>query len=144
MDQRGLFFAVLATLGVGLTPILAKKGLGGVSTFLAGTVSIAAGLFVFSVIMLFSGKFRNFFRESCQAILFMIAVGVSNTLAIAFLYTALSLSPAFIVAPLTSTYPLITIVLSYVFFRKGERLNRRILTGTFLIIGGTTLILFSK
>ena len=110
---------------------------------MGGVISIAAGLIAFSILMLLSGKFRKFLKKPHRAVTFFFAVGVSNTLAIAFLYRALQLSLAFVVVPLTSAYPLVTILLSHFFLRKGERINRAILLGASLVIAGTILILCS-
>jgi bacterial/archaeal transporter family protein len=106
--------------------------------------SIAAGLFMFLILMLFSGKFRNFTQDRSRSIAFFFALGVSNTLAIALFYKALQLNLASVVVPLTSTYPLATLLLSHFLLREGERLNRTILIGALFIIGGTILILCSR
>ena len=144
VDREGILFAALSTLGFGLFPILAKRGLVGVSPFIGGVNSIAAGLFMFLILMLFSGKFRNFTQDRSRSIAFFFAVGVSNTLAIALFYKALQLNLASVVVPLTSTYPLATLLLSHFLLREGERLNRAILIGALFIIGGTILILCSR
>lgn len=140
---KGIYFAALSTLGFALTPILAKKGLVGISPLVGGTVSVAAGILCFCFVLLFSGAHRGLFGEPRAAIVFYVFAGISNTLAIALFYKALQLSPAVIVVPFTSTFPLITIVLSYFFLGKEERLNLKILVGALLIMGGTVLMLSS-
>ncbi len=140
LDQKGLYFAGLSTIGFACAPILAKKGLGGVSPLFGGTVSVAAGVFVFTVIVLITGSIKRLFRGSGGALPFFVAAGINNTLAIACFYTALQQSLALIVVPLTSAFPLVTIFLSYLFLTEGEGLNRRVVVGALLVMGGTILL----
>ncbi len=144
VNREGILFATLSTLGFGLFPILAKRGLVGVSPLIGGVNSIAAGLFMFLILMLFSRKFGNFGRDRFGSTAFFLAVGVSNTLAIALFYKALQLNLASVVVPLTSTYPLVTLVLSHLLLKEGERVKRTIWIGALFVIGGTILILSSR
>lgn len=140
-NLKGIYFAALSTLGFGLTPILAKKGLVGIEPLVGGTVSVAAGMACFCCLLLLSNAYQGLCREPRAAILFFAFAGVSNTLAIALFYKALQLSLAIVVVPFISTFPLITILLSYLFLGKEEKLNLRVLVGALLIMGGTVLML---
>ena len=139
-DLKGLYFAALSALGFGLTPILAKKGLREISPLLGGTVSIAAGLILFALFVLISGHSNRLFRDPIRATICFVAAGINNTLALALFYKALQMNLALIVVPVTSIYPLITILLSTIFLKHLEQFNMRILLGTFMIIAGTFLV----
>ena len=140
MDSKGVYLVVVSTLGFGFAPILAKKGLGGISPLVGGIVSVVAGLLTFSVLMLASRNFQGLYRDHLKALPFFCASGINNTLAVGCFYTALQMSLAIIVVPLTSVFPLVTIALSYLFLREGEGLNRRMVLGALLIVGGVILL----
>lgn len=140
MDSKGVYLVVVSTLGFGFAPILAKKGLGGISPLVGGIVSVVAGLLTFSVLILASRNFQGLYRDQLKALPFFCAAGINNTLAVGCFYTALQMSLAIIVVPLTSVFPLVTIALSYLFLREGEGLNRRMVLGALLIIGGVILL----
>ncbi len=99
---------------------------------------------MFLILMLLSRKFGNFAQDRIGSTSFFLAVGVSNTLAIALFYKALQLNLASVVVPLTSTYPLVTLLLSHRLLKEGERVKSTIWIGALLIIGGTILILCSR
>jgi transporter family protein len=139
-DFNGLYFAALSTLGFGLTPILAKKGLKEITPLWGGTVSIAVGLGVFAMYILISGHSKKLFRDPIRSTIFFFVAGINNTLALALFYKALQMSLALIVVPVASIYPLITILLSIIFLKDQEQFNIRLMVGTLMIITGIFLV----
>ena len=67
--------------------------------------------------------------------------GLTVTGAILCMYTALTTGSVVIVSPVIATYPLFTLGWSLLF--RQERLNRRILAGVVLVVGGVALISLS-
>lgn len=71
------------------------------------------------------------------------SVGLCNGLAVLLLYTALSLGPVVLVSPTVASYPLITLMLSLVFFRAGRPTWRQAI-GVALTVAGVAVLLISK
>ena len=71
-----------------------------------------------------------------------IAVGIVNGVAVLLLYLALNRGPVTIVAPLVACYPLLTLILNWLFL--GQRIPTRFaLVGTFITAAGVVLLLKS-
>jgi drug/metabolite transporter (DMT)-like permease len=71
-----------------------------------------------------------------------IAVGLCNGLAVFCMYAALRHGPVYLVAPLVSTYPLVTLLLSSVFLRE-EHVGLQTAAGVIAAVGGIGLLLIS-
>ena len=71
-----------------------------------------------------------------------IAVGIVNGAAVLLLYLALNRGPVTIVAPLVACYPLLTLILNWLFL--GQRIPTRFaLAGVFTTVAGVGLLLKS-
>lgn len=69
-----------------------------------------------------------------------VAVGVANGCGVLTLFTALSLGPVTVVAPIVACYPLATVALDRLIHRGG-RLTRATMTGVAISVAGIALIL---
>ncbi len=81
-------------------------------------------------------------RSHRIGICWWIAVGLCNGLAVLCMYAALRHGPVILIAPLVSTYPLITLLVSAIFLRR-ERVGLRTAAGVVAAVGGITLLLTS-
>ena len=61
-----------------------------------------------------------------------------------FWFLALDRAPVVLVAPLTGTYPLVSILLAYIFLKRMERLSWRTLLGAMLVVAGVALIAIGR
>ena len=75
-----------------------------------------------------------------SGILWFLAVGMFNGTATFLLYAALGLGSITLVAPLVAVFPLIAVLLSYLFLRE-ERLHAVGLLGILTSVGGVILLL---
>jgi drug/metabolite transporter (DMT)-like permease len=57
-----------------------------------------------------------------------------------FLYTALSLAPAVVATPLGATSPMFTLVGTYLFLRRQEKLSFHVVAGCFSVVAGGVLV----
>lgn len=73
-------------------------------------------------------------------VLWFLSVGMFNGLATFLLYAALGLGSIALVAPLVAVFPLIAVLLSYLFLRE-ERLHAVGLLGILTSVGGVVLLL---
>jgi drug/metabolite transporter (DMT)-like permease len=68
------------------------------------------------------------------------AVGLCNGLAVLSLYAALGHGPVALVAPLVASYPLVTLLLSFVFL-KHERIGPQLVAAVAVIVSGVVLLI---
>jgi len=78
-----------------------------------------------------------------KGMLWFLGVGMSNGMATFLLYAALGLGSISVVAPLVALFPLMAVVLSYVFLRD-ERLHAIGLLGILISVGGVILLLMGN
>lgn len=75
-------------------------------------------------------------RKDLSHTKFYLAAGVTVGIAHLLRYVVLKDVPVTVVEPITSSYPLFTLLLSAIFLREGEIFTLRSITGTLLILGG--------
>ena len=66
--------------------------------------------------------------------------GVSQGLAVAFLFQALSRAPVTVVSPINASSPLITLVLAHIFLQRLEHISPMLVFGTLLSVAGVVLV----
>jgi drug/metabolite transporter (DMT)-like permease len=80
---------------------------------------------------------QNFDRRSA---LWFAAVGLCNGSAVLSMYVALGCGPVLLVSPLIATYPLVTLLLSFKFWRR-ERVDAQLIAAVTITVGGGVLLL---
>lgn len=98
-----------------------------------GTIVLAA---------IFQGHIRADYklRPPWQGWLFVSLAGVASTWGVTFWFLALNEAPAVLVAPLSSIYPLFSVLMALVFLRGVERVTLRTVIGAALIVAGVALV----
>ena len=79
-----------------------------------------------------------------RAWLYMALAGLTAAWGVSFYFLALNVAPISVVAPLSSTYPLVSIVLAYVFLQRLERVTMRTVLGGVLVVGGAALVVVGR
>ncbi len=79
-------------------------------------------------------------RAPKRAWLFVALAGLSATWGVSFWFLALNEAPVVLVAPLSSTYPLVSIVLTHFFLQRLEKVTMRTILGTLLVVSGVVLV----
>ncbi len=135
--------AILLPLGAaairGFSQLFLKSGLEILpNPFMAGLV----GYTVSGVAMLVAALFRYGLGSGIrrEGIKWFMATGLLNGSAMLALYTALTKGPVIVVAPITATFPLFTLLLSMVLLRQ-EPLGATAFAGALLVVGGVVVIL---
>lgn len=105
-------------------------------------VAISYTLSAIVIVTLIGRKLRTAGAPDRVGKRWFIAVGLANGLATFLLYAALGLGSVAVVAPLVAIFPLIALVLSYLFLRN-ERLQLIGLSGILLSVMGVVLLLGS-
>jgi drug/metabolite transporter (DMT)-like permease len=145
-DWLGYLFAFGAAAAYGTSGVLIKAGLTTYgSPFTAITIATLTGAVVLSPLAFGSWRGRGKgWRPDARSILFVLASGLcaftgfsSNTL-------ALSQLPVTVVAPISSAYPLVTVVLVLLFLRRTEVISWRTILGATLIVLGIILVALNR
>lgn len=97
---------------------------------------------VSAVVIWVSSRFQNDddARFDARAVPWLLAVGLCNGSGLLLSYLALQNGPVSVVAPIVTTGPLFTFVLSWLFLRE-ERFDWRLIGGVVLTVAGVVLIL---
>ncbi|MEE8348940.1 MAG: DMT family transporter [Acidobacteriota bacterium] len=71
----------------------------------------------------------------------MATAGVLSSLAIFFMYTALSMAPVTLASPLVALYPLIAMTLTHFFLQRLERITIGMVIGAVIVAVGVTFVI---
>ncbi len=141
MRPNGILYPFLAAFCYGTNPIVAKLGLQSSNEPLLGAcIGIVAGMAVYTTYFFASGQRAELFPLPRQAGLYFGLAGLTSTLAIFSLFLALEYLPVVVAAPLTSTVPLVTLILSHLILHDVERITKADVAGTILIVAGIVLL----
>ncbi|HSU77878.1 MAG TPA: EamA family transporter [Burkholderiales bacterium] len=129
--RRALWLPLAGAALRGIVQVAAKAGLAlWPSPFAASLI----GYSVSTVTVTLAAHGRQGSRER-SALLWFMATGLLNGLAVLLMYAALSAAPVSLVAPLVAGYPLVTLLLGAAVLRE-EALGVRSVAGALLIVGG--------
>lgn len=134
------FFLLLATILLwGVAPIIEKKGIVNADPFVAVTIRSLGIFAAIAATLLSTGKLKHIMAAGWKTFaLFSLSGILAGFLGMLTYFAALKYQPASKVVPLSSTYPLITLILSAVILNEGITPIR--ILGTILIIGGIWFI----
>ena len=74
----------------------------------------------------------------------IVIAGLCSSCGVMFYFLSLASAPVVVVTPIISIYPLITIVLAFLFLKGIETISLRTILGTILVISGIIFILFGN
>lgn len=140
--REGYIFALLSSIGYGVSPVLVRAGLeeSGLS-LVGGLISYAAATLVVGTIILFGKNLRTEVKatERSNARWFLIS-GVAVFLAQMFRYLALAIAPVSVVASLMRLGLVFRLIFGYFLNRNYESFEPRVLLGIAIsILGGLAL-----
>lgn len=133
------YYAVLSAFFAGLTAILAKMGLKGISGNLATAVRTVVILFISWGIVLAAGQIREVKHLSRNNLLFLVLSGIATGLSWVFYFKALETGPVSKVAPIDKLSVPIAIGLAVLLLR--ESIDWKTITGALLIVAGTIILI---
>jgi uncharacterized membrane protein len=138
---KGILFGLSTGISWGISAILIKVGLRESAYPVAGAfISFSAATIGLGISLLQKQRRHALFKmELKTALIFCIPgllAGVGNLLR----FVALSLSQASVVIPLISTFPVMTILLSFIFNRKLEIFNINVIVGAIAVVIGSSLL----
>lgn len=138
----GYAFAFGAAASYGTAAVLIREGVSTYGSPLAGvTVALATGLVLLAPLAWRARRQQvPGWRPGRVAILFVLASGFSSLLGFSANVYALSRLPVVVATPITSAYPLITVLLVRLLLRRHETVNRRTAWGALLVAAGVVLV----
>lgn len=139
-----VIFPILGALAFAISTTLRKAGLDFVNIPLGAAACTAAAGFLFSVILLQTQGGQKALKLTRNSAGWFFSAGIFNTAALLSVFYALSCGKVVIVEPLISSNPVLTLVLTALFLRDLEALNRRVISGAFLAVAGTILVVLVK
>ena len=142
MFLKGMLFGLGTGISWGVSAILIKIGLQETAYPVAGAfVSFSVATIGLGLSLLGNQRRNALFRmELKTALLFCIPgllAGAGNLLR----FAALNVSQASVVIPLISTFPVMTILLSFIFNRKLEIFNINVIIGAIAVVIGSSLLI---
>ena len=105
----------------------------------ASAFSIIIGMVILGVLF-FKDIFKDIQVITLRAFLWAIVAGISGAWGVTFWFIALNNGPIVIVAPISATFPLVSLSLTYVFLKKVERLTFRVVVGSLFVVLGVVII----
>ncbi len=136
----GEVLAFVAAILWGFVPILDKTALiGNVSPYLANLIRSLGALIFLSIVVLVLRDFDLEVFDAKRVSLLMTAGAIAGGLAMVIYYMALKSIGASKAVPITSIYPLFTVIFSAIILRESFDLVR-VLLGTALIVIGIVLV----
>jgi transporter family protein len=136
---RWMLYAFLGAVFAALTSILGKIGIQGVESNLGTAIRTVVVLVMAWVIVFLTGKQRALRQIDRRSWLFLILSAFATGASWLCYYRALQDGPASVVAPIDKLSIVVTVFLSYLFFK--EKLSTRGWVGLGLIVAGTLLLL---
>ncbi len=142
IPRRAILFGLGAGLSWGISPILVKIGLGDSGSPLAGVfISYSAATIVIGALLWNRNKRAALASMKAKTVGLFVSTGLMSSTAQLMRYTALSLAPVSVIAPLFSINPIFVLVLSFIFNRKLEVFNTNIIIGTIIVVIGSLLLI---
>lgn len=136
----GEVLAFIAAVLWGFVPILDKTALiGNVSPYLANLIRSLGALIFLSIVVLALRDFDLEVFDAKRVSLLLSAGAIAGGLAMVIYYMALKSIGASKAVPITSIYPLFTVIFSAIILRESFDLLR-VLLGTALIVVGIILV----
>lgn len=131
-----IFFAILAAIFSGLTTVFAKVGVSKAnSTLVSGIRTIVIMIFSILVFLFLGDGFKNI---DLKNIIFIVLSGITTALLWICYFKALSLADVSMVTPIDKLSIVLTLILSYIFFK--EKITIIKVISMICMIGGTFLM----
>lgn len=137
--MKGEILALIAALLWGIAPLMDKYVVStGVSPILANFIRVAGALIFLAIVTLVAKDF-SFAKLTFKNVTYLLIAGViASGLAMIIYFQALKISQASKVVPITSIYPLFTVIFSALIL--GENVSPKVVVGALLIVVGLALV----
>lgn len=141
-ERIGYLIAFGAALAYGTNAVLTRRGLSHYGSPLrAIVIALVSGVLALAPFALRAYRAQgDGWRMERRASLFIIFSGLCAILGYCSNVLALSLLPVVVVAPISASYPLVTVFLVRLFLRGHEEINLRMVLGAVCVVTGVILV----
>jgi len=137
--RKGVAVGFMGGFLWGSAQLFAKEGVRGLgSSIMASFITYLFAILAQSVFVISFAR-RKVKLERTH-VKFLLASGTVSTIAVLVQYMALRSAPVVAVNPIVNTSPLITLLASYIFMRKAEWINKKVLFGAVAVVFGAVLV----
>ena len=142
--KQDLLYPLLAAIVAGVIANMRKLGTGLLAyPVLAAAIAATSAVVVFLVFLIISGKIRELSPKQLLGKHFIFA-GLLTSATDVLDLMVLKRGQVSVVVPLLATTPLFVLLLSHIYLRDLEKINRRLVIGAVLIFGGIQVILWNN
>lgn len=135
----GIIASILAAIAYGFSQFLARQLVTGqVPSLVVATFGLLTGMLVLGALSV-RGLVQDR-RAPRRAFLLTALAGLCASAGVALSYSALSMAPVVVVAPVTAINPLVSLGLAHLFLQRLERITARIWAGAGLVVVGVVLV----
>ncbi|WP_456327895.1 EamA family transporter [Archaeoglobus sp.] len=137
--MKGEILALISALLWGIAPLFDKYVVStGVSPYLANLIRVSGAL-LFLAVVTFIAKDYSSAKLTVKSIAYLLIAGtIASGVAMIVYFQALKLTQASRVVPITSIYPLFTVIFSALLL--GENISPKVVVGAVLIVIGLSLV----
>ena len=139
--ERWIIYAVISMIFAGLTSVIAKFGMKGLSSDTALAIRTAV---VFTIVLINAFIFQSAFKELRIApsgnIIFLAISGITTSVSWIFYYRAIKEGPVSYVASIDKASIVVTLLLSFIILR--EPVTPKILLGAGCILLGMIILIW--
>jgi drug/metabolite transporter (DMT)-like permease len=141
-ERIGYLIAFGAATAYGTNAVLTRHGLEQYgSPIRAIVIALVSGVIVLAPFAIRAYRAQgDGWRMERRATLFIICSGLCAILGYCSNVLALSLLPVVVVAPISASYPLVTVFLVRLFLRGHEEINTRMVLGAACVVTGVILV----
>lgn len=143
---EGYTFALLSATGYGISPVLVRLGLenqGPGFSLAGGLISYTAAAVTVGIIILVGGQWRHILSIKPVAARWFTLAGMLVGISQGLRYTALSIAPVTVVAPIQSTSAVFRVLFGWLINREHEVFGLWVYLGVFLSMLGVTALTLS-
>jgi uncharacterized membrane protein len=143
---EGYTYALLSTLGFGLSPILVRHGLeahGLGASIAGGLIASLAAAVVMGLVLLWPGRLREALAVKPEAAKWFTISGVLVCLSQMLLYMAMSIAPVSVVLPISRLSILFRLYFSRILNPQYEVFGGPVIIGTFVSLFGALVLSLS-
>ena len=142
--RKGILYGVLGAFMWGMAQVAMQVGvLQYKDPIMDSFITLSASLIATMPIMLVArSRSSNPFKLERKSLFLIIVAATLGGLAVFFRYAALSIIPLTIVSTVNATSPIMTLVLSYIFIRNVEFINRKTVLAILVSALGVALMSF--
>ena len=138
--KTDLLFPFTAALFYGVSHFIRKVGLATVPSGIAAATVVTTVSLAFYLLSLPLIKKKRTMAMGKRSVLYFSLGGIAGSFGQMFILSALSLGRVSIVTPIAGITPIFILVMTYLFFKKTERIDYRVVTGVVAIVLGVVLL----